>query len=152
MDASEIEAMLRFKTEEHFIDMHTIRLRYPWTKQRHQEDTGATRVNVPERDEDVLAAESPVATTYTRNFNRPTGIESDDRVWLRITSWQGKLASLRINGQPQPTGTPPLEIELSDQWALHNKIEIQIDPVDGDPVRFDGDVTLEIQTGDDVMA
>ncbi len=132
--------------------MHTIRLRYPWTKQRHQDGTDATRVNVPERDEDVARAESPAATTYTRNFNRPTGIESDDRVRLRITSWQGKLASLRINGQPQSAGTPPLEIELTDQWALHNKIEIQIDPIGGDPVRLDGDVTLEIQTGDDAMA
>ena len=137
--------------------MHTIRLRYPWTKQRHQDEavvaeSAATRVNVPERDEDIDAADQPQTATYSRNFNRPTGIESDDRVWLRITSWHGKLTSLRINGIQQPTGRPPLEIELSDQWALYNKIEIQLDPSDGHPVRLDGDVTLEIHTGDEANA
>ncbi|EMI17846.1 hypothetical protein RMSM_05199 [Rhodopirellula maiorica SM1] len=144
--------MFSIQSQGHFIGMHTIRLRYPWTKQRHQDESDASRVNVPERDEDVADDESPCATTYTRNFNRPTGIESDDRVWLRITRWQGTLVSLRINGQPQPIGTPPLEIELSKQWAPHNQIEIQIDPAGGNPVRFDGDVTLEIQTGDDAVA
>ncbi|WP_345683359.1 hypothetical protein [Novipirellula caenicola] len=140
------------RLEKQFIDMHTIRLRYPWTKQQHSDSAEATRVNVPERDEDVDATESPRPTTYTRNFNRPTGIESNDRVWLRVTSWQGKLASLRINAIPQPIGTPPLEIELSDQWSLHNKIEIQLDPVDGHPVRLDGEVTLEIDAGDETKA
>ena len=86
--------------------MHTIRLRYPWTKQPHADK--------------AVAAEP--------------------------------AASLRINGHPQPIGSPPLEIELSDQWALHNKIEIRLDPLEGHPVRLDGDVTLEIQTGDEAKA
>ena len=31
-------------------------------------------------------------------------------------------------------------------------IEIRLDPLEGPPVRLDGDVTLEIQTGDEAKA
>ncbi|TWU26337.1 hypothetical protein Pla52o_01900 [Novipirellula galeiformis] len=128
--------------------MHTIRLRYPWSKQLHDGESDARRVNVPERDEDLSSAEQRHSTTYTRHFNRPTGIESGDRVALRITNWQGQLTSIRLNGKEQPTGPPPLEIELTEQWDLHNQIELQLDPSGGVPVRLDGEVTLEIRTSD----
>ncbi len=120
--------------------MHTIRLRYPWTRQARSGES--CRIDVPEPME---FASNIDEATYSRRFNRPTGLEEGDRVWLRISSWQGTLTSLRLNETEQSIAGTHIELDITEQMKLHNLIEIALSPSDTNQARLDGEVTIEIR-------
>ncbi len=124
--------------------MHTIRLRKPWQRIRAG-DGSPQRVDVP--DQDAAAPRLARSTSYTRNFNRPSGLDQASRILLRIESWRGELTLVSINEQALPTSEPPLELEITDLLTAHNQLCIQLADTDETLAILDGEVTLAIDAG-----
>ena len=120
---------------------HSIRLRDPW---KCEESAGG----------DVR---------WTRRFNRPTGLEPDDLVWLMIGGLP-EDAAVHVNGAPVPGATgvspvhgaledptcdtpvPPRQFDLTPVLAESNRIEILLKPQASSlkPHSFPFDVRLAI--------
>ena len=105
-----------FFPHEDLTKMHQIRLRRPWQK-RLSGQTESFRIDVPEAESD---SQSPAGTsaTYQRSFNQPSGLDDSARVYLRIESWQGDLASLTVNEQPLEVTSRPLTCEITERLKL----------------------------------
>jgi glycosyl hydrolase family 2 len=110
--------------------MHVIRLRAPWDAEWLQEASGAVRC--------------------TRHFNRPTGIEGGDRVWLVIEGLNCS-AAVSLNDIPVgrasrlPIGEPPARFDITPHLQPRNRIAIDLaDPTGDDPLASLGEVRLEI--------
>src|SRR4029453_10849302 len=110
--------------------MHVIRLRAPW--------------------EFEALAKQPGTVRCVRHFNRPTGLDGGERVWL-VCDCPVSPARIAINGQTigqasgsSPTGAPT-RCDITSLLAARNKIEIElVTPEGGDPLVSLGDVRLEI--------
>ena len=122
--------------------MHNIRLRGPWEKQIEGESS--VRADVPDSAE--VAAPS---VCYRRRFNRPSGLESDVHVYLRITAWTGEVDSIQLNEHPLVVTAPPLTVEVTSQLLDHNEITIRlmVDRNNAQSPRLSGEVRLVIDDG-----
>jgi hypothetical protein len=111
--------------------MHVIRLRSPWRKQIEGE-IQSRRVDVPdcEQDEGKQELATGSAVLYRRRFNRPTGLQPDNHVWLRVSDWSGSLHCVLINHKPLVSGgvikRKPFELDITAYLALHNELEIRL--------------------------
>jgi hypothetical protein len=90
---------------------HVIRLRAPWEIEPLPEPPGLLRC--------------------TRHFNRPTGLESGERVWLVLPSLASP-GTIVLNGDPlEPTPGLPADggsvrCEITSRLTARNKVEIQL--------------------------
>lgn len=110
--------------------MHVIRLRAPW-----QIEALATQ---------------PGMVRCVRHFNKPTGLDDGERIWLVI---DGPVLPARIalNGQAvgqasglSPSGAPT-RCDVTSLLAARNRIEIDLMMLEGsDPSAGLGEVRLEI--------
>ena len=109
---------------------HTIRLRDPWDASPQAEGT----------------------IRFTRHFNRPTGLEAGERVWLVIEGASVPL-TVTLNGHPvgQASRLPPpvdaARYEITPLLKPRNKVEIELQSAsatDGQPCL--GEVRLEIES------
>ncbi len=123
--------------------MHIIRLRGPWEKQTGDDEV--VRVDVPE-DESEIAGSPQAIVWYRRNFNRPTGLQSQDRVYLKVTSWTGSLQSVQLNDQPIAVGAPPLEVDITSRLAPHNVVCLTFRSAADEMPRLSGEVSLAIDS------
>ena len=110
--------------------MHVIRLRAPWDVELLEVASGSVRC--------------------TRQFNRPTGIEATDRVWLVI---EGLTCSAAVSLNETPLGTascspasdPPARFDITPHLQPRNRIAIDLaDPTGDNPLVCLGEVRLEI--------
>lgn len=123
--------------------MHTIRLRRPWQRTRDGEAV-PTRVDVPDVDEPLDLPDPWNSVTYTRDFNRPTGLDDNSRVQLRIQSWTGSVKAILLNDELLEIGNPPFEIEITERVQRHNQILICIERWGQPAARLSGAVDLLI--------
>lgn len=155
---------------------HRIRLRKPWQREDHAERSGdeqfvsadgdglvvaSRRVDVPDPESIQSKAESAGANgvrrvIYRRQFHRPSGLESGDRVLLEVGIARGRLVAIRLNaltisvgcdgdvgcegntnvgvigtsdtvaGCPE-TGQLPVRLRLDERLADHNELEIELE-------------------------
>jgi len=113
--------------------MHVIHLRAPWKVQPLEKSSNSVRC--------------------TRHFNKPTGLDGGERVWLVIEGLASTAAAL-LNDAPVgqasrwSSGDPPARFDITPLLEQRNKIEIDLAcPAGGDPVTCLGEVRLEIASG-----
>ena len=133
------------------LTMHTIRLRRPWTKHFVDSDEGAVgeatvqRVDVPEQGPADRNHEVTLRSfRYQRNFNRPTGLSETTKVYLRVTTWEGALVSLRVNEEPCHVQGDSIEVDITDRLGPSNQLELILRDTENQPALLCGEVTLEI--------
>jgi len=111
--------------------MHTIRLRGPWEIERREDAVGTFRC--------------------VRHFNKPTGLEGGERVWLAIERCSGP-ASVSLNGggvgqafRLSP-GDAPVRFDITRLLQPRNKLVIEVVcPAQCDAADCLGAVCLEIE-------
>ncbi|WP_146598101.1 hypothetical protein [Novipirellula aureliae] len=123
--------------------MHIIKFRYPWQKQL-EGSSEREKVEVPEPPSRRTSAAVSVLAIYTRNFNKPTGLEDAKHVTLFVSDWQGTLKRLLLNGQSLEIGQAPIEIDVSSLLKPSNRIEIQLLGNEQLTARLSGEVQLRI--------
>ncbi len=122
--------------------MHIIRLRRPWHK-TIQQGAVPLRIDVPEMDvADDLQDE--LTLYYRRSFNRPSGLQSSSRVYLRVDGWEGHLDSATLNGSPLEVGHSKMNVDITNLLESHNEIELRLTSPAGQAARLSGEVTLAI--------
>lgn len=87
------------------------------------------RVKIPSDWADWLGVSFRGQVAYTRRFNRPTGLEAEQRVWLVIEAIDFR-GSVLLNDQPigcLQFGDPPLRIEIGSWIQKSNRIRIDIE-------------------------
>ncbi len=84
-------------------------------------------------------------SVYSRNFNRPTGLDESSRVRVRIASWSGSLRAIFFNSESIPIGDPPLQFDITSELQSHNQLRIRIDDDQQSAGRLDGAVELMIE-------
>ena len=107
--------------------MHTIRLRGPWEIEQPEDPLGTARC--------------------VRHFNKPTGLESGERVWLVIEAL-ASTATISLNGAivGQASRMSPARFDITPQLIARNRIEIELaSPTGADPRVSLGEVRLEIE-------
>ncbi|SMP50038.1 hypothetical protein SAMN06265222_10331 [Neorhodopirellula lusitana] len=129
---------------------HRIRLRHPWTQQPHSE-SGAD-------------SDAKKQITFTRRFNRPTGLTANDSVELEVNAQQGTVDSIRLNAttltsldstkqvpaktadnlNPSETVNQSIRVELSKHLEDHNELEVTLYMINGEPQL--GEVILWIKS------
>ncbi|NNE00659.1 MAG: hypothetical protein HKN47_25365 [Pirellulaceae bacterium] len=125
---------------------HVIRLRRPWTR-CVAGGSESTKIDVPEIDAAQSVISRSTATTpsadviYQRRFNRPSGLDADSQVQLRIETWQGNLVSVHLNDVPLDLAN---NIDITSQVRDHNLLSIQLAPRDDQLPRLTGPVNLAI--------
>lgn len=119
--------------------MHLMRLRSPW--QKNVGVAAFERVELPDQGDEVTKQ-----ATYRRRFNRPTGLEPDQSVWLIIHKWSGSLESVSVNGQlvPPDESGDETRFEITSMLQLHNELELILMANNGEPPRLIGPVELGI--------
>ena len=131
--------------------MHTIRLRRPWLRtidDLNQPD----RVDVPDVGRVPLREGSILI--YRRTFNRPTGLEIGDKVWLSIESYSAGSIRVLLNEQSvfQADTAQPVRVDLASRLEPSNQLEIQLagSSVMTEAVMteagLDGEVSLQIES------
>jgi hypothetical protein len=110
--------------------MHTIRLRGPW------------------QNEPLEGAEGTVRCT--RHFNKPTGLDGGERVWLVIDGI-ASAATISLNGAAVgqvshvSPGDAPTRFDITPLLLARSKIEIDLQLLQGsEPLACLGEVRLEI--------
>lgn len=113
--------------------LHRIRLRGPWQMHasQHANSSSGVRVKLPGAWSQLPPVEAgPVM--FARRFNRPTGLEATDQLWLAVAEPNGSL-SASLNGQP--IELPAVHI---DDWVCfilgaapepHHEIQLTVDPL-----------------------
>ncbi len=101
-------------------------------------------MDVPDVDESAKHDRAPSSVTYARSFNRPTGLEDNSRVHLRIESWTGSLQAVLFNVEPLEISDPPLEVDISERIQPHNQIRICLED-NAETARLSGAVDLLIE-------
>jgi hypothetical protein len=107
--------------------MHTIRLRGPWEIEQSAGRMGTARC--------------------VRHFNKPTGLESGERVWLVIEG-MARTAAISFNGAfvGQASSWSSARFNITPQLMARNRIEIELpSPTGADPRVSLGEVRLEIE-------
>lgn len=129
--------------------MHTIRLRKPWQRQIGTEPIEA-RIDVPDQ---AWPVRPPSADTvhYRRNFNRPSGLDDSTSVSVCIASWCGDELLLVLNGIElrQTRAFGPMIVDATDALAASNVLEVKITGIPNDSMGLTGEVSLQINTGED---
>ncbi|MBB3206003.1 hypothetical protein FHS27_001811 [Rhodopirellula rubra] len=153
---------------------HRIRLRKPWTRLDHSSaapvtsassmgpnEENTSQVDVPDLSGDDAgsldgsSSSGEIAETivqrvsYVRRFNRPSGIESGERVELELGEVTGRLEDVRVNSQSlfddADHHVKSMRFDVTDRLSNHNELEIQIHG-DGLLPRLTGAVNLWIVT------
>jgi len=155
--------------------MHTIRLRGPWLVEPNyrfvlQPDGSykllkdglppATRATMPSDWSQVLGAEFLGRVGYRRTFQRPTGLEEGQRVWLVIEPPRSSACVMlheKLLGFIDP-GTSLGRFDITARLEDHNRLVIYVDhpalnelrSTVGDPTELPpgglvGEVRLEIE-------
>ena len=155
--------------------MHVIRLRGPWELEVVARfvvrEDGAYeavkddlppggRATMPADWSDTIGPDFYGRVRYVRTFNKPTGLDSGERVFLVVEAprseacvmWKKELLGFVHAGEP------PGRFEITDRLEDHNRIEIFVDHPSldcmrskvGDPTKLPpgglvGDVRLEIE-------
>ena len=156
--------------------MHTIRLRGPWSVEplqrfvlqpdgsysetEHDLPSPMGRVTMPADWSALFGAEFLGRVRYRRTFNKPTGLESGERVVLVIeparseacVMWKGDVLGSVYSGEPAG------RFDITDRLEDHNAVEICVDHPSldrmrgtvGDPAQLPpgglvGEVRLEIE-------
>jgi hypothetical protein len=94
--------------------------------------------------------EASGAVRCTRHFNRPTGIDGGDRVWLVIEGLACSAAvALNDNSVGEASRSaacdPPARFDITPHLQPRNRIAIDLaDPTDDNPLVCLGEVRLEI--------
>ena len=129
--------------------MHTIRLKYPWTRFVIDNDVDANvgdhtnRVDVPDLSTSETAI--PSSVRYQRKFNQPTGLDEHSRVWLFVESCVGNICRVAVNAQAVKPSQCPMRVNITSFLDRHNQIEIDIEATDSVWPRISGHVMLEIE-------
>lgn len=131
--------------------MHIIRLKRPWEKRPLGSNASET-IDVPEpvrssieTIEAATSAQNGDAFSYHRNFNKPSGLGSSCKVFLCINEWTGQLESVSVNQQPVDSNLgQPIKADITQRLQSHNKVELVLRSLPGQPVRLSGEVTLAI--------
>lgn len=91
---------------------------------------------------------------HTRRFNKPTGLDGGERVWL-VLNRTAVPALIRVNDVPVglaprlSQSDDPIRCDISSLLAPRNKIEIDLLlPGDDQPSASPGDVHLEIESAE----
>jgi hypothetical protein len=155
--------------------LHTIRLRGPWSVEPLERfvlqpdgfykpvDTGLPaggRMTMPADWSDLLGPDFLGRVSYRRAFNKPTGLESGERVWLVVEAarsqacvvWKGELIGFVNSGDAAD------RFDITERLEDHNTLEIYVDhpaldsmrSTIGDPTQLPpgglvGEVRLEIE-------
>ena len=125
--------------------VHTIRLRRPWLRSVGDQEP-PTKVDVP--DADLSAERCDSFVTYRRAFNRPSGLEPNDRVWLSIAKYTDCSIRVLLNDVSIFQGdTPqPLRIDITPHLGNTNQLVIQRTAEHQLNAVLDGEVTLQIES------
>lgn len=137
--------------------MHVIRLRKPWSK-TVDGSSEVHRVDVPDASATSVDPASQFAVQnqgshqnrqkvqYRRRFNRPSGLVRQ-RVFLRISGWQGQLESLQLNGAEIPAcpGDETIEADVASLLEDHNELMVSLVGNTQVPPRLTGEVVLAIE-------
>ena len=114
--------------------MHIIRLRGPWEIDPLEDALGTVRC--------------------VRHFNKPTGIDGGERVWLVIEGL-ACTATISLNaalvGQASRSSPDdvPARFDITPLLAARSKIEIDLQlPKGSEPLACLGEVRLEIEPGE----
>ncbi len=121
--------------------MYTIRLRRPWERSRIGSDQ-VDRIDVPELVASAGTADAEYR--YRRRFNRPTGLTTASRVYLRISGWSGRLDSITLNGHVLAHAADQVDTDVSDLLQNNNLIELTLCGCTDQPARISGEVMLAI--------
>jgi hypothetical protein len=155
--------------------MHTIRLRGPWEVEviarfvpqsdgtyasTSEQLPRAGRATMPADWSEMVGADFLGRVRYRRKFNKPTGLQFGNRVWLVIEPprssayivWKGDLV-----GSIHP-GDPPGRFDITRRLGDHNEVDVFVDhphldhmqSTVGDPTHLPpgglvGEVRLEIE-------
>lgn len=135
--------------------MHTIRLRRPWLRTLDDQGT-PDRVDVPDNRSGINPGAGPGAghgaghddasnLTYRRVFNRPTGLQSGDKLWLAIESFRARQIGVLLNDKSifLSDVADPIRIEITSHLKHSNQLVIQLL---GSDACLSGAVTLQIET------
>ena len=122
-------------------EIHTIRLHGPWVAkvlasfndESDTVDSQERRVKIPSDWGDWLGSEFLGRVEYRRNFNRPTGLEPGQNIWLVIEQIDSHgdvylndqlLGSLTIQGD---SAGKPFRIEVAQRLQLSNVLKVEIE-------------------------
>jgi hypothetical protein len=155
--------------------MHTIRLRGPWNveplkrfvlqadgsyRATENDLPSATRATMPADWSALFGADFLGRVRYRRTFQKPTGLDSGERVWLVVEPaqseacvlWKGDLLGFIYPSEPAG------RFDITDRLEDHNTLEICVDhpaldfmrSTVGDPTKLSpgglvGEVRLEIE-------
>ncbi len=140
--------------------MHRIRLRGPWQKS-YGDPVITLRIPVPEAlpaplptrpasdASEQLGINRSQPVRYQRTFNRPTGLDANSRVLIRIEHWIGDAIELQINQHSLPMSAPPLEVDVTEFLKPHNCFALTLTHANNDPASqgqptLDGEVSILI--------
>lgn len=126
---------------------HVIRLRGPWELAPVGSSAPARRVDVPSDWKLALGADFAGKARYTRYFNRPTGLEAHERVWLCCEGARER-GEIALNGRNLASITTErgAEIDITDLLALRNELAIEVSSAAANlPGGLTGEVWLEVR-------
>jgi hypothetical protein len=121
--------------------MHTIRLRGPWQLEpieqyvrrpdgRYERSTGglplSARATMPVDWSESLGPDFLGRVRYRRTFQKPTGLDRGERVWLVIEPPRSH-AEVELNRKRLGEvcwGGPPARYDITDQLEDHNRLAI----------------------------
>ena len=131
--------------------MHTIGLKYPWEKKIAGESE-STRVDVPEPaaidDTTATSGQGVMRASYTRFFNRPTGLDDASSVLLGIGECDGQIESVSLNHETVDMTGPNSQVEITHRLRQRNELVINIASTVDEPCRLRGRVELAIVGND----
>ena len=113
--------------------MHSIRLRGPWECKPLERDgpgplPSPCRVTMPCDWGDSLGHEFRGLVRFRRWFNRPTGLEAHERVWIVVESVDA-TASVTLNGHPLgeiPLGATYCEFDITALLQPRNELLVEV--------------------------
>jgi hypothetical protein len=140
--------------------MHTIRLRGPWQLEPLERYVGRgdgrydgsierlpveARATMPADWSDALGREFLGRVRYHRVFQKPTGLDAGERVWLVVEPPRSR-GVVQLNGKPLGEvlwGGPPGRFDITALLEDHNRLEITVEhpSLDADANAYDDDDT-----------
>ncbi len=128
---------------------HSIRLRSAWRYAYGAGPWAEERAALPGVWQRVLELANGRDVRLRRNFNRPTGLESHESVWLVIDRPHG-LRVVRLNQRPLTLEANPSDasVEITNLLIDRNELDIEVEgygKIDKPPW---SEVRLEIRTKD----
>jgi beta-galactosidase/beta-glucuronidase len=125
---------------------YVIRLRGPW-QYEPPPPAPPGRVTLPMSWADVPRRDGPGGACFRRHFNRPTGLEPNQRVWI-VVERIGAGSTVSLNDRPLGAvgdGGTAAEFDITGLLEDSNHLALTVDfPQPGASGPF-GDVRLEIR-------